>query len=417
MLDGIGTDSVDYPQSFRQTSIVRHVFRGFAAMGNARPISGAGSVPAWFIPTELVRFLAFTLASLSFSLCPSGIHAADPTLPEITEALKHWTSSIGTLRLQYERRTPEKLLADHPELRGRASLDGYYFSTDFVWTDYGASRIETHLHWDGKPSWRYLSGCDGGISFGTDYSSDEDCCDELRTLSLLRSSGGRLRGETLHAPLYGVWECRSGEWLSDLVETRPATLDGFEVLGTRERCARVSIDVPDLLTHISVWLTPEFDWLPRRVIQTVVSTADAAVESTCIQEIHTYQFVEPGLWFPWSGKLDFAGLAIDWQVKDIGINQRFDAGFFAPPAPQVGTWVEDHIRGRHYAHGGAAGEKRIEERRAQQATRNLAAASVEPVAGPAVTADVPSPRLRYWSAALFGVSLLALGYAFWLRRS
>lgn len=91
------------------------------------------------------------IASVVLLGVPLALVAADPTLEEITRALREWKSSWVNLRIHYERRNPEQLrkYTTDPKIRQAESLEDYFFRTQWILTDQGIWR---------KDEWRVEAG-------------------------------------------------------------------------------------------------------------------------------------------------------------------------------------------------------------------------------------------------------------------
>ena len=330
-----------------------------------------------------------------------SVPAQDPDLPEIAQALQAWRASFVNLRVVHERWGP-KWLKD-PEA-ARPLPGDRFFRDEWVWADVGAFRTEKWLYEEGRIVGHSSWAANGPTMrhFRARYDKPGEP-DFLGRLEIGRMDSALPASPLMVTPLAILYAPLHCEWLGDALAQGRGTLEEYEAVDGA-RCARIRMDNPGLV-HI-VWLDPAHDFLVRRV-----RPDPEKPETGFLFDVEEFQRAG-GVWFPKRGTLgyhgDKPGEGVHWVVTEVALNEPLRAGFFEPPAPQIGTVVAEP-NGRVYRYG----EKRPGETRereiAEQARANV------PEAAQPVSAVPPLPPAIWWSRVLLlGSTLLLLfGVAAW----
>jgi hypothetical protein len=341
------------------------------------------------------------LGASTRALCEQ--EAAEPDLATIIQRLREWRSSFVNVRLAFEYWGPEFI----DEGASRPSPGDPFIRADWIWTDMGTGRMEYSLHRDGGILSRNVTGCDGRKlqRFAATYRDEPERPGFLKSLKLGRMSSPKPTSKWGVMPLLEVYDAPHAEWLGDRLAEQTAELLGYgEVDG--ERCAKVSFNAQVL------WLDPAHDFLVKRI-----SRSRLGGDTDILFDVEEFQRVGE-VWLPLRGTERRSGDAPDditrWLVTEAAVNEALDPALFEPPAPSVGTRVEDANLGKNYRFGDKRPGETREREIAKQAKHNLS--PTEKV----IAVETFSSDLLWWSGLLLAVCLALLlvqgGIVLWRRR-
>lgn len=292
---------------------------------------------------------------------PKSADAAEHTEAAVA-ALKKWKESIVTLRVVANFTTdpvPEYDKHRFPDVK-RMLAEGRKLTSiyEWIWTDYGAWRLDIQGMIDGQPISRMTWGTDGKRGFRTSYKSDDDwtgIADWVRTGS---DSGAMVGGPTgLIIPMvYGLWDPARLQFLPDAWLSQ-----GYVPAGTQsiERKSYPLFAITsDAADRQGVALDPDHSYLP-----VYYGTLGQSMGQYCV-----YGFREVnGIWFPEHGRMDDDR----WTMETIEINQPIDPTKFQP-AVGLGTQVEDSNTRQRHVHGATTQRDKLEKQIVRQASTNVA---------------------------------------------
>jgi len=350
---------------------------------------------------------ALIFAGPLFAASPP-VRGQDPDLAQIAHRLQQWRSSFVNLRAVWEWWTPS--LLKNPRA-ARPSPDEKFDRVEWVWADFGAVRRKTWFCENGEMRGPMIDGGDGRTlrSFKASYVDKPGQAQFLKSLSIFRMASPEPWSVLVVEPLADLYDAQYAVWLGDRLAQGQGELEKHEDI-EGVPCARVRID--DRHFFNTLWLDPRHDLLVRRIRPHPQKPVGGFVF-----DVEEFQRVG-AIWFPKRGTLgrdnDKPSEMRRWLVTDVALNLALDAKFFAPPAPEVGTRVEDMAKGSAYVFGEKRRGQTREGEIAEGAKKNLSEADSR------ATADAPLSRTLWWSGLLLvvSVSLLVTGVGvLWWRRS
>ncbi len=372
--------------------------------------------PAWCIMSTVLyvrsllrcrtAILSVLIIAVVFSLTPSPLRAEDPDLAQIAKRLKQWRSSFANLRIAYDS-WGTKWLKDQQAIRP-SPADRFYHH-EWVWADVGAIRSEEWSHKDGRITAREAAGADARTlrHFRAFYAAKNGTFDFPSRLELGRLATSQATSIKIVTPLTFIYAPMTGKWLGERLDRGYGKLEEYENVDGA-KCARVNVQDGNLTSLL--WLDSEHDFLVRRI------RPDPDVpQGGFLFDVTEFQ-KNGAIWFPKRGVSNRHGDTSDdathWYVVEVTTNMPLDGNLFDPPAPQVGTRIEDQNR-RVYVFG----EKRSGKIREGQITEPTA----EGVSGPnsPIVAKPPIPIAIWWSGGLLTAAialvLLATAIVVWRR--
>gem|GEM_PF-6380384 len=322
---------------------------------------------------------------------------ASPDLKAITAALTQWSESVANVRFGWTVTfDPNSELAKDNKLQGvvrRAEVE-------WIWTDTGRLHHHRTVFWDDQPKMRSFQGADGQRVFSANYRMGKSEFTEPKGVTIALGTPSA-PGDV--EPLFGLWYGRQHKWLAGMLAAGKARLDGF---GDHKgnRYPRLRVETSETTTLVLL-LDPAHGFLPR--LTETEHLIDGETKRGFPNEVDEFREIEPGVWFPWSGRFDQFIDVNSWKMRSIEINQPLAASLFKPPIAD-GTDVTDLVAKRRYFHGRRPPDAGSEPDIVDEARRNLEAAGPPPAAQP----DGGGFSL---SKSLLAVSVVVLLIGLWFR--
>jgi hypothetical protein len=346
--------------------------------------------------------------------------AADPDLKGIAQTLNRWRASFVTIHMVWERRDPYDVKTYAKELAAEGPLENVFHREDWIWTDYGASRLDSWLIAHGRIRHHHQWAADGRrleAFRGLTRDSDSPRPQHGNYLQLFPMRSAKPSSSLAVRPLDDVYFEGSVQWLGELLAAGAGRLLGYESKDG-VRCAHVKFSFyrPEVADRDSLeyadhdlWLDPTADFLPRRVHQP--KGKSTAGSDFVVEE---FQRLDSGIAVPkrgtFYGTWEPPGQLQPWIVTRVEVNKPIDDALFRPPTPVAGTHVVDAL------HGGGSyivGEKPVPA--AWSEAKIAEAAKANAASGPRVTAVVPASRMVWGAGALVLTSIALLCVGIWLR--
>ncbi|HEX5444774.1 MAG TPA: hypothetical protein VFW87_13125 [Pirellulales bacterium] len=328
-------------------------------------------------------------------------------MAEITRRVTQWRGSFVNLRVVWELRSlPETddAVVDWPAPPSPA--EGRLFSRmEWIWADHGLDFLEdwSFFYEDGTSRIHSIEAFNGpkGVVFRALYRKSPNEPEEFKALHLDGLGIGKPTSPKVRAPVEALYWPGDAAWLPEMLSKWTWTLGEFESVGG-EPCARIEATPPGADANFTeiVWLDLEHDCLVRRYRRP--SLPGIRVGGDFI--VDEFQQLEDGIWFPKRGRLQLGGTPHEnhlFVVTEAAVNRALDLARFDPPAPVVGTVVDDH--GRAYRHGVSSASV------AQPAPASLDARQARARA----LSAAPPTRGWFWSAFLATISIMFLAIGLW----
>jgi hypothetical protein len=350
-------------------------------------------------------------ASASESEAVDGV-----TLDEIKHRLTEWRGSFVNIRAVWELRSlPE---TDEAVVEWPAPPDpksGSLFSRkEWIWADHGLTLSEdwTFFYDDGTCELHNKEVFNGpkGVVFRARYQKPPGGPEGFGDLLLRGLGSGKPTSPIAATALRGLYWPGYAAWLPELLPQWNVELDGIDNVGG-EPCARITARPhdTDLAFAKTLWLDLNHDCLVRRLRSPEV--ARRMLGSDFI--VDEFQRLADGIWFPKRGRDQLGGTPHEnhlFVVTEAAVNQSLDSSRFEPPAPDVGTFVDDN--GKMYRHGVSAASPG-QGMNTNGASQLPASHAIET---PAASGAPRTSHWLRWSAALAAIAMLFLALGFSLSR-
>ena len=357
-----------------------------------------------------------TVVAVLAGICgsPTPVRAQDAgkiDLAEITQRLTKWRESFVNLRLVYESRsletTNDKPLTDWPAPEDPQSAR-LFNRAEWIWADHGLDLLEDRAFPVKPLGIRNIDVFNGpkGVVFRANYRQNPEGTEELKELYLRGLGAGKPTSMKSRVATDGLYWPGLGAWLPEVL-TLPEwqfTFEAIEEVGG-ERCARFAkINSADVAYRL--WFDLNHDCLLRRKLSRI---GDIGIDYV----VDEFQRLENGIWFPKRGRLQLQSKQYEnqlWVITEAAVNQSLDLSRFDPPAPMVGTVVDDG-KGNVRAHGVAAAVSQ------PGASPNVGGGAMPQLSSPR-SATPPMSNWLWWSSGLLLTSFVCLvaGFLFWRRK-
>lgn len=264
------------------------------------------------------------LAGLSCFLILNGsIRGED--CQEACLALESWRSRFASVRLE---------AVSIFDVAHDKSLKSASFEHKWIWEDTKRFREEKNYYENGSIRNRSLRMADRDKYYHLGFGTDPSISDPF-DLTIYENSSDHVGTGVIFTPLMVLWDDHDRKWLPEFLQansTATRTSEGYLAVPGRA----IGWD------EIEIHLDPAHNYLPVRSIE---RKYDREFEVTEFREL------EPGLWFPWKGRLDIPDCKQTFEVTKVELNTPLPNELFVPQIPP-GTRVRDVITGREYYHGG-----------------------------------------------------------------
>ena len=346
---------------------------------------------------------------------PAPGHAQNPDkidLAEITQRLTKWRESFVNLRMVYELRslemTTDKPLTDWPAPEDPQSFR-LFNRAEWIWADHGLDLLEDRFFPVQPLGIHNIDVFNGpkGVVFRAKYRQTPEGKEELKELYLRGLGAGKPTSMKSRVAIEGLYLSGLGAWLPEVL-TLPEwqyTFEAIEEVGG-EPCARFA-KIYSADVSYRLWFDLNHDCLLRRkVFQTKTGSRDYMVDE--------FQRLENGIWFPKRGRFQMIESKESenqlWVITEAVVNQSLDLSRFDPPAPVVGTVVDDG-KGNVRVHGVAAAVSQ------PGASPNVGGGAMPQQSTPRSATPPTSPWV-WWSSGLLLTSFVFLvaGVSFWRRK-
>lgn len=205
----------------------------------------AGAAIARFLlRTRCCHTITLLMVIAAFFGAATPLKGKDADLKEIAQTLNKWRRSFVTLHVTWERRNPEEVKMFAAEHAAAGPLENVFIRSDWIWTDYGASRMENWNIAHGRAWHHYLWGCDGRRlePFTADFTGDSPRAERPRNIQLRRMQSGKPASSLGITPLLFVYFSGSVQWLDELLAEQKGTLERYENKDG-VRCALVKLAI------------------------------------------------------------------------------------------------------------------------------------------------------------------------------
>jgi hypothetical protein len=296
----------------------------------------------WIMP----RCVRISVAIGFFTAAEGGFfaHAAgqDVTLEVIRAELTQWEQSFVQFWIVWQTEWDP-----HSELARQHAAEGIRSISRDEW----ARTVRGEEYWhntvtnDDRLQLRSLRTRNAeGVAYSAMYERGESDPDRPTQLAIAPvSSPG---DSVIRAPFLGLWVNRAGTWLGSALLEYPARLDGTTTWEGRELPLLVVETAAE--TELQLALDPEFGYLPRT--SRIVHVGADETRLGHLYETLEFREIQPGLFFPWSGRVHNPNNASTWQILEIELNDPLEhIDFDLQPAD--GTFVENLITGESGYHG------------------------------------------------------------------
>lgn len=354
-----------------------------------------------------VAVLAWTCGNAA----PVG--ADDPPsidLDEISRRLTQWRASFVNVRVVWELRSlPEtdEPVGDEWSWPPDPAAGSLFDRDEWIWADHGLDLLEerSFFYEDGGSRIHSIEAFNGpkGVVFRAQFRRlTEGKPEEFSDLLLAGLGAGKPTSRKVRTPVKELYWPANAAWLPEMLSKWKWKLEEIEDVAG-EPCARI-VPVPggdDGKAYFGVlWLDLNHDCLVRRHRRPEIAGQISGVDFI----VDEFQRLEGGIWFPKRGRIQLGGTPHEnhlFVVTEAAVNQSLDLSRFNPPAPAVGTVVDDH--GRSYTHGVSTAQA-VQEAKTNGAGEKKSGAS----------SAVPPTSSWVWpSAALAAVSIVFLTIGFW----
>ena len=363
------------------------------------------------------KLLAVVAALFGTCGIHTPVHAQNSNkidLAEVTQRLTQWRSSLINLHIVYEMRTlattTDKPLTEWPIPEDPES-GRQFLRKEWIWADHGLDLFATFSpgQKSGNPIVVEVFNGPKKVSFRASYKPTKDA-EVLAQLTLRGLGTGKPTSNFERIPMAGLYWPGGATWLPELLAQWNWTLEGIEEID-HSSCARIVARDPwftDIDWRHILWLDLGHDCLVRRHLGPSIPERRAGRDFL----VDEFQQMENGHWFPKRGRYqmeDQPYVNQSWEVTEVAVNESLNLSRFDPPAPIVGTIVDDG-NGRVFTQGATV------EVQTLGSPQSTSARSISQQA-PAHSATPPAFRWMWWSASLLLASLVFLvtGYFLWHR--
>jgi hypothetical protein len=270
---------------------------------------------------EMLRSLSIRLMGLLCCLGWSAVSTADEvTLDEIKAQLRRWEEQIPQFWMAWE-------------VSGEA--EGKRGSTKYEWAR--SPRDEEYRHSIGQ-RYRHLVTRDAERGYFPTYKLGASATDPPATLRY--GTPGRGPTQVVEPPFFGLWSNHQDAWLGTSLTRLAARRQGTRNWKGRELPLLIVQENPR--REIELALDPEAGYLPR--LAKHVHMIEGEQKDGFMNEVTDFREVEPGFFFPWSGRFSSSGSVDDWTMLEVRVNEPLDPALFrVEPGPE--TKIENAIAG------------------------------------------------------------------------